>query len=273
LSCTSSANGTVGVDVLATGDGSRRTRVSYDYARQILLVDQRASCGPTHSGGIVQTAPVALAQEEQVEISVFLDGYMLEVFVNNRTALTALVQGCAFDSSHTAPPAPPSPPVGPPSTCIEASENTKTSIGCPVGETISSVDFASFGAPGGSCVAGFTHNATCDSNHSMAVVKANCVGKNNCSLDATCATFKEILTGPGAFCWVRIRLESQIKMHACGVLCGVRNCSEMTPAIEIVVRRRSTSTWLSQFLARRARRCLAPLGGRPPPRPRPCYHS
>ena len=197
LRCASSANGTVGVDVLATADGSRRTRVSYDYARHMLLVDQRSSCGPTHSG-IVQTAPVALAQGEQVDLAIFLDGYMLEVFVNNRTALTALVQGCAFDSSH-----PPS-PVGPPSTCIEASENTRASIGCPEGETISSVDFASFGAPGGTCMAGFTHNASCDSNHSMAVVKANCVGKNNCSLDASCGTFQEILSGPGAFCWVRI---------------------------------------------------------------------
>ncbi len=202
LSCASSANGTVGVDVLATSDGSRRTRVSYDYARHILLVDQRTSCGPTHSSaGIVQTAPVSLAQGEHVELAVFLDGYMLEVYVNNRTALTALVQGCAFER-----PPPPSPPVGPPSSCIDASENTKASIGCPPGETVSSVDFASFGAPGGSCAAGFTHNATCDSNHSMAVVKANCVGKNNCSLDASCATFHEVLTGPGAFCWVRIRL-------------------------------------------------------------------
>ena len=52
--------------------------------------------------------------------------------------------------------------------------------------------------------AGFTRNATCDSKHSMAVVNASCVGRNKCSLDASCAAFHEELTGPGAFCWVRV---------------------------------------------------------------------
>ena len=150
LACASAASGTVGVDVLATGDGSQRTRVSYDYARHMLVVDQSASCGAAPGAGVVQTAPVALAQGEQVELAVFLDGYMLEVFVNNRTALTALVQGCAFGSPAPAPPPSP-PPVSPPSTCVDAFENTNASIGCPAGETISSVNFASFGAPGGSC--------------------------------------------------------------------------------------------------------------------------
>ena len=36
-------------------------------------------------GGIVQTAPLTLAYDEPVELAVFLDGYMLEVFANNRT--------------------------------------------------------------------------------------------------------------------------------------------------------------------------------------------
>ena len=80
-------------------------------------------------------------------------------------------------------------------------------IGCPAGETISSIDFASFGTPGGSCAVGdLTHVAKCDSNHSMAVVKAACVGQNKCSVDASCATFHERLSGRGAFCWVRTPL-------------------------------------------------------------------
>ena len=99
LRCASSASsGAVGVDVLATADGAQRTRVSYNFTSKMLVVDQRASCGPAHSatgssggggggggGGIVQTAPLTLAYNEPVELAVFLDGYMLEVFANNRT--------------------------------------------------------------------------------------------------------------------------------------------------------------------------------------------
>eukprot|EP01046_Picozoa_sp_COSAG06_P034883 COSAG06_NODE_3695_length_4999_cov_8.221837_6_plen_165_part_00 len=106
LRCASSASsGAVGVDVLATADGAQRTRVSYNFTRKMLVVDQRASCGPAHSasssggggggggssgggGGIVQTAPLTLAYDEPVELAVFLDGYMLEVFANNRTVQT-----------------------------------------------------------------------------------------------------------------------------------------------------------------------------------------
>jgi alpha-L-rhamnosidase len=35
----------------------------------------------------------------------------------------------------------------------------------------------------------------------MAVVAAACMGKQACSLDASCSTFKERLENPGAFCW------------------------------------------------------------------------
>ena len=108
LRCASSASsGAVGVDVLATADGAQRTRVSYNFTSRMLVVDQRASCGPTHSasssgggggggGGIVQTAPLTLAYDEPVELAVFLDGYMLEVFANNRT-----VQNTKTENSDT----------------------------------------------------------------------------------------------------------------------------------------------------------------------------
>ena len=60
------------------------------------MVDQRASCGSARSGGIVQTAPLALAHGEPVELAVHVDGYMLEVFANNRTVITALLPHCVF---------------------------------------------------------------------------------------------------------------------------------------------------------------------------------
>ena len=103
---------------------------------------------------------------------------MLEVFLNNRTVITALVPGCAFT--------PPPPPPGPPTSCAEVPENMKANIGCAVGEVISSVDFASFGTPVGSCAGGFVHTAQCDSNHSVAVVTAACVGQHFRCISRTC---------------------------------------------------------------------------------------
>jgi hypothetical protein len=45
----------------------------------------------------------------------------------------------------TPKPTPPPTPPPPPSTCIDIGEDSKGSLGCPAGQTIASVDFASFG--------------------------------------------------------------------------------------------------------------------------------
>jgi hypothetical protein len=42
-------------------------------------------------------------------------------------------------------PTPPPSPAPPPATCVDIKENSKASLGCPAGQTIASVDFASFG--------------------------------------------------------------------------------------------------------------------------------
>lgn len=100
-----------------------------------------------------------------------------------------------------APPGPP-PPTGPPATCVDVSEDQEANIGCPAGEVISSIDFASFGSPTGSCSSGFHPSATCNSNHSMAVITALCVGKASCKVPASCSTFHEQKQPQnGAFCW------------------------------------------------------------------------
>ena len=114
-------------------------------------------------------------------------------------------QPCENFVPHRQPHHHPTPPPGPPATCVDTAENSVADIGCPAGAVVSTVDFASFGTPGGSCAAGFTHGAKCDSKQSMAVVKAACVGKNKCTVDSTCDTFKEKLQGKGAFCWDTIK--------------------------------------------------------------------
>ena len=101
------------------------------------------------------------------------------------------------------PPPPTPPPPSPPATCVDAAENSVADIGCPGGSTIATIEFASFGTPMGSCQGGgkFTADPKCNSNHSLAVVSAACVGKISCQVPATCAEFHEKLMQPGAFCW------------------------------------------------------------------------
>ena len=100
------------------------------------------------------------------------------------------------------PHGPPPPPPGPPATCVDVAEDQVANIGCPAGQVISSIDFASFGSPTGSCSAGFHPSTTCESNHTMAVVKSLCAGKAKCAVPASCQTFHEQKSpAKGAFCW------------------------------------------------------------------------
>ena len=92
-------------------------------------------------------------------------------------------------------------------------------IGCPNGEVVTKVDFASFGNPSGACPAGaFTPDAACNSAHSVDVVSALCLGKQACNVKASCATFHENLKPPNAFCWdVKKRLDAKV---TCGKKAG-----------------------------------------------------
>ena len=56
------------------------------------------------------------------------------------------------------------------------------------GGVIDEVQFASFGLPSGQCRQ-LRANASCDAKSSVDVVKALCVGKQNCTVPATTATF------------------------------------------------------------------------------------
>ena len=115
------------------------------------------------------------------------------------------------------PPVPaPTPPPGPqpttPAACVSADENTVAAIGCPKGEVVTKIDFASFGNPSGTCPAGaFAPDATCNSAHSVDVVTSLCLGKQSCAVIASCATFHETLKPPNAFCWdVKKRLDVKV---------------------------------------------------------------
>ena len=84
------------------------------------------------------------------------------------------------------PPPPPAPPPGPPAQCAESNENSVVNLGgCPAGKAIADIKFASFGVPLGTCQTGFKVNPKCDAKNSVAVVRAACIGKASCSVDAT----------------------------------------------------------------------------------------
>eukprot|EP00164_Ancoracysta_twista_P006265 GFYU01008705.1.p1 GENE.GFYU01008705.1~~GFYU01008705.1.p1 ORF type:complete len:1064 (-),score=338.26 GFYU01008705.1:1031-4144(-) len=71
-------------------------------------------------------------------------------------------------------------------TCDLVDEHAAVSLSCGA-SVISDVTFASFGTPSGSCPSLTT--GTCNSAKSMDVVKAACLGKSSCTVDAEIQTF------------------------------------------------------------------------------------
>ena len=82
-------------------------------------------------------------------------------------------------------------PVG--AVCGTASENGSLSLACPAGQTIASVQFASYGNPSGSC--GSYAQGTCHAASSSAIVAKACVGKTSCAVVANDATFGDPCDG------------------------------------------------------------------------------
>ena len=77
--------------------------------------------------------------------------------------------------------------------CGAAPENQTLVLACKAGSTITSVTFASFGKPSGSCGA-FTAGA-CNSAMSLQKVKDACLGKANCSITASTTVFGDPCSG------------------------------------------------------------------------------
>ena len=83
---------------------------------------------------------------------------------------------------------------GPTSLCIfsESSSTTRfyANMTCPHGGVISSIGFASYGAPTGDCyVDGLSANPSCNAPDSMAVVSAACLGMSSCLIRIRPSTF------------------------------------------------------------------------------------
>jgi len=76
-----------------------------------------------------------------------------------------------------------------PDDCGVADEHSVLQIKCDNGGEISSVDFASFGTPNGTCSSGF-QEFNCSAADSMKIVSDECLGKSACSVNVTSKHFK-----------------------------------------------------------------------------------
>ena len=96
----SGASDTVAMNVLVGPGGATFTTIGYNYSSSQLFIDHRHSstqcpdrvtCGPD---AIVQTAPLqggGLDVGEPVELTVMLDGGLVEAYLNNRTVMSVWV--------------------------------------------------------------------------------------------------------------------------------------------------------------------------------------
>ena len=86
-----------GVKVCASPDGQEETSIFYDAAEKLLKVDTRKS-GPSGAGSVVEAAPFALAAGERLELRIFVDRSVVEVFANKRQAIARRIYPSRPDS-------------------------------------------------------------------------------------------------------------------------------------------------------------------------------
>jgi endonuclease/exonuclease/phosphatase family metal-dependent hydrolase len=80
--------------------------------------------------------------------------------------------------------------------CAEVNENATAQLSCPSGQSISSILFASYGLPNGTCDSGF-ELGTCHATTSKSVVESACLGQTSCSVNARNSIFGDPCSGKG----------------------------------------------------------------------------
>ena len=78
--------------------------------------------------------------------------------------------------------------------CAEAGENRTASLSCSIGEKITSIDFASYGLPTGTCDGGF-QTGTCHASSTKSQVELSCLGKQSCTVTASNGKFGDPCAG------------------------------------------------------------------------------
>jgi len=86
-------------------------------------------------------------------------------------------------------------PCGDATACATGNEGAATTVTCPAGSVITSIAYASYGLPTGSC--GSFTNGTCHSATSQLMVEQRCLGKTTCTVNATNEVFGDPCFGAG----------------------------------------------------------------------------
>jgi beta-fructofuranosidase len=86
-----------GVKVCVSPDGKEQTVISYDPREGELKVDTRNS-GPEGSPKDVEAGPFLLKQNERLQLRVFVDKSVVEVFANSRQAVMRRIYPSRSDS-------------------------------------------------------------------------------------------------------------------------------------------------------------------------------
>ncbi|CAB1072282.1 hypothetical protein D1AOALGA4SA_1509 [Olavius algarvensis Delta 1 endosymbiont] len=82
----------------------------------------------------------------------------------------------------------PTPPDGSISGCVEANEGFFANLSCPGDKTITSIDFAGYGQPAGSCKEGYLQG-NCHATDSRSIVEAGCLNRSECAISTGNSVF------------------------------------------------------------------------------------
>ena len=78
------------IDVLRSTSGAERLTVTYDRANRTFSVDQRHANAESSAAALVQEAPYD-AEGAALELRVFVDGGLVQSFLNDAVTITSLV--------------------------------------------------------------------------------------------------------------------------------------------------------------------------------------
>ena len=91
--------GEIGIAVGRSPDGAEETRIVYSRAEGCITLDPGASsAAPDVVGRAVQHAPLDLDEDEALQLRVFIDRSIVEVFANGRQCLTQRIYPSRLDS-------------------------------------------------------------------------------------------------------------------------------------------------------------------------------
>ena len=106
----------------------------------------------------------------------------------------------------------PTPPDGGISACVKADEGFFANLSCPGDKTITSIDFAGYGQPAGSCSDGFSPGS-CQAADSRSIVEAACLNRSECAIGAGSDVFGDPC--PDKPKWIAIAYTCEDSCPAC----------------------------------------------------------